>query len=132
MQKAERPLSPHLSVYRFKYTLLTSISNRITGLALSVALLPLVYWLHATARGPEAYEEARHILEHPVSMVLLAAILVAFVYHLVAGIRHLIWDTGHGLEREQAKSSSWIIGFATVVLALLLGYLIFFRGGLTQ
>jgi len=121
----ERPLSPHLSVYKFKYTLLTSILNRLTGLALSLGLLLLVYWLTALARGAQAYSQALPALSHNVTKVVYAGLLVAFCYHLCAGIRHLVWDTGHAMERGQAYRSSWLVAGATLVLALALGYFLF-------
>lgn len=122
---AERPLSPHLSVYKFKYTLLTSILNRFTGLGLTLGLLLLTYWLTALSRGPEAYAKALTLLTSGLAKVVYAALLVSFCYHLVAGIRHLIWDTGRGLERAQAYRSAWLVGIATVMLALALGYFLF-------
>jgi succinate dehydrogenase / fumarate reductase cytochrome b subunit len=123
----ERPMSPHLSVYKMtRHTLLTSITNRFTGVALSVGLLVLVYWLMAIASGPVAYEKANAILGLGVFKLLLAGLLVAFVYHFVAGIRHLIWDTGAGMERAQAKRSAYIVAGVTVVLVVLLGYLFVF------
>jgi succinate dehydrogenase / fumarate reductase cytochrome b subunit len=122
----ERPLSPHLSIYKMtRYTVLTSISNRFTGIGLSIGLLLLVYWLMAIASGPEAYERATAVLSLGIFKLFYAGLLIAYVYHLVAGIRHLIWDTGAGLEREQAKRSAWIVITVSVVLIFVLGYLFF-------
>lgn len=121
----DRPLSPHLSVYKFKYTLLTSILNRLTGLALSMSLVLLVYWLTALARGARAYESALPLLGSGAAKVVYAGGLFAFCYHLCAGIRHLVWDTGRGMERLQAYRSSWLVAIAAVVLALVLGYFLF-------
>ena len=121
----ERPLSPHLSVYKFKYTLLSSILNRLTGVLLSLGLLLLVYWLGSLACGPAAYARAVAVLSLPVFRLLYAALLVFFVYHLCAGVRHLIWDTAVGMERAQAYRSSWILFVATVVISLVLGYFLF-------
>ena len=119
----DRPLSPHLSVYKMtRYSLLSSFSNRVTGCGLSVGLLVLVLWLTAIARGPLAYQRASSWLSMPILKVLYALLLIAFVYHLVAGIRHLVWDTGHGLERGQSRRSAWLVLAATVVLVLALGY----------
>jgi len=119
----ERPLSPHLSVYRMtRYTLATSIFNRITGLALSGGLLLLVYWLLAVAGGARAYARATGVLSLPVFKIVFAGLLVAFCYHLVAGIRHLIWDTGRGLERKQAQRSAWIVVAVSIALVVVLGY----------
>jgi len=121
----ERPLSPHLSVYKFKYTLVTSILNRLTGLALSLGLLLFVYWLTALSSGAQAYARALPLLSHVAAKALYAGLLVAFCYHLVAGIRHLIWDTGRGLERAQAYRSSWMLAAGTAILSLLFGYFLF-------
>jgi succinate dehydrogenase / fumarate reductase cytochrome b subunit len=124
-----RPTSPHLSIYRFKYTLLTSIVNRATGLALSLGLLVLVYWLMAIVAGPAAYARAQAILSLAVFKLLWTGWLIAFCYHLVAGVRHLIWDTGRGLERAQAKRSAWLVAGATLALVLILGYGLFMAAG---
>jgi len=114
-----RPLSPHLSVYRMsRYTLATSIANRFTGLALSLGLLLLVYWLMALAGGARSYARATHLLALPIAKLVYAALIVAFCYHLVAGFRHLVWDTGHGLERAQSQRSAWLVVAASLILML--------------
>jgi len=110
-----RPLSPHLSVYRFKYTLTTSILNRFTGAALSGGLALLVFWLMAVADGAGAQQRAERLLGATPLRVLYAALIFALVYHLLAGIRHLVWDTGRGLERSQARRSAWLIGVLSVL-----------------
>ena len=116
-----RPLSPHLSVYRMsRYTLATSIANRFTGLALSLGLLLLVYWLMALAGGARSYARATHLLALPIAKLVYAALIVAFCYHLVAGFRHLVWDTGHGLERAQSQRSAWLVVAASLVLMLVI------------
>ena len=125
-----RPLSPHLSVYRMsRYTLATSIGNRVTGVALSVGLLLLVYWLIALAGGPPSYAHAMRVLASPPVKLIYAALILCFCYHLVAGLRHLVWDTGHGLERAQAQRSAWVVSAVSVLLALLILYRVF-AGGL--
>jgi succinate dehydrogenase / fumarate reductase cytochrome b subunit len=125
----QRPLSPHLSVYRmFRYTLFTSFANRVTGLVLSIGLLVLVYWLMAVASGAAAYTRAIGILSLPIFKLFYAAVLLAFSYHLVAGLRHLVWDTGRGLEREQSKRSAWIVGSVSVLLMILFLYWAFCPG----
>ena len=117
---SNRPLSPHLSVYRFKYTLLSSITNRITGCALTAGLLVLVYWLMALASGPEAYDHAVVVLSHPIFKLIFAGLIFTFAYHLVAGIRHLVWDTGRGLEKRQSQTSAWMVGIVSVLLTVAL------------
>jgi succinate dehydrogenase / fumarate reductase cytochrome b subunit len=118
----ERPLSPHLSVYKFKYTLATSILNRFAGLILALGFILLVYWLVALASGARAYAQARALLSLGVCKILYAVLLAAFVYHLAAGVRHLIWDTGRGLERATARRSAWIVAFVSLVVTALLVY----------
>src|SRR5215472_18778398 len=124
-----RPLSPHLSVYRMsRYTLATSIANRFTGLALSAGLLLLVYWLVSVAGGSRSYARATRVLSLPLVKLVYAALIVAFCYHLVAGIRHLVWDTGRGLERTQSQRSAWLVVAVSIVLMLLIGWRVWLGG----
>jgi succinate dehydrogenase / fumarate reductase cytochrome b subunit len=116
----DRPLSPHVWLYKFKYTLFTSILNRATGCALTAGLLVLVYWLMALASGAEAYASALAVLSHPIFKLLFIALMFMFAYHLVAGIRHLVWDTGRGLERRQSQTSAWVVGVVAVILTVVL------------
>lgn len=121
-----RPLSPHLSVYKMsRYTLATSILNRFTGVGLSVGLLLLVYWLMSVAGGARSQARARWLLSLPLMKLVYAALVIAFCYHLVAGIRHLVWDTGRGLERAQSHRSAWLVAAVSVALMLLIGYCAF-------
>ena len=121
-----RPLSPHLSVYRMsRYTLVTSIFNRFAGVGLSLGLLLLVYWLMAVASGAQAQARATRLLALPIAKLVYAALLAAFCYHLVAGIRHLVWDTGRGLERAQSQRSAWLVVLVSIVLMLVLGWYAF-------
>jgi succinate dehydrogenase / fumarate reductase, cytochrome b subunit len=125
---AERPLSPHWQVYKFKYTLTTSFLNRVTGVVLSLGLIVLAYWLMAVASGGRAYAQALTVLSTTIFKVLYAALLIAFCYHLVAGIRHLIWDTGRYLERSQSKRSAGLVSTVSIVLMLVALYFAFFAG----
>lgn len=111
-----RPLSPHLGVYKFMYTMSLSILHRITGVAATVGFLGLVWWLMALATGPDAYARAMRCLGTPLAKLLLVGFTFSFVYHFCNGIRHLVWDTGRGLERAQARRSG-----ALVVVAALAG-----------
>jgi len=112
-----------------RYTLATSIFNRITGVILSIGLIVLVYWLMAVASGTHAYESAHEILSAGIFKLVYGGLLVAFCYHLVAGIRHLVWDTGRGLERAQSKRSAGIVVAISIALILLLGYWLFLAAG---
>ena len=124
----ERPLSPHWQVYKFKYTLTTSFLNRLAGVVLSLGLIVLAYWLMAVASGGRAYARAVGVLSTGIFKLLYAALLVAFSYHLVAGIRHLIWDTGRYMERAQSKRSASVIVFVSIVLMIICLYFAFFTG----
>lgn len=100
----------------------TSIFNRLTGVGLSVGLIVLVYWLMAAASGARAYERAERVLALGIFKVLYAALVIAVCYHLVAGIRHLVWDTGRGLERSQSQRSAWLVVAVSIALIAALGY----------
>lgn len=121
----ERPLSPHLSVYRFMYTMTLSVLHRATGIALSVGLLLLAWWLMAAASGPEAYDRAFACLSSVPARVLLIGWLLSFAYHLCNGLRHLSWDLGLGMERHQARLSGKLVVVAAAVLALAIAWLAF-------
>jgi succinate dehydrogenase cytochrome b subunit len=128
---ADRPMSPHLSLYRFKYTLASSIFNRFTGGVLTFGLLVLLYWLVALSQGPEAYAKAYVVLSHWFFKIVFVGLLFSFSYHLAAGIRHLVWDTGRGLERSTSQKSAWFVGAVSVLLTLLLLAWIWSRMGAT-
>ena len=113
-----RPLSPYMTIYRMsRYCLLTSFSNRVAGVIVSLGLPLLAYWLLSVASGERAYASARAALAHPALQAFYALLLLAFAYHLVAGIRHLIWDTGHGLERHESRASAWAVIACSLALA---------------
>jgi succinate dehydrogenase / fumarate reductase cytochrome b subunit len=122
---AHRPLSPHLTIYRFAYTMALSILHRITGIALAAGLIVLVAWLWAIAGGPVAHASFQQLAGGVVFRVLLALWVVAFVYHLTNGIRHLFWDAGLGLERTQARRSARVVLVVVPLLSALLLYLLF-------
>jgi succinate dehydrogenase / fumarate reductase cytochrome b subunit len=114
-------------VYKFKYTLTSSILNRFTGVILSAGFLVLCWWLMAVAQGAAAQERAQHLLAWAPMKVVYLALIFAFAYHLLAGIRHLIWDTGRGLERSQSRVSAWLLGIGSVVLTLVIAWVLWGR-----
>ena len=124
----QRPLSPHLGIYRFMYTMATSIAHRITGVVLSAGLLLLVWWLLAAALGAGAYATALAVLSSGFVKLLLAGWLLAFCYHLCNGLRHLAWDLGYGLEKPEARRSATVVVVATLLLAAAFIYAAFFAG----
>lgn len=107
--KRQRPLSPHLQVYRLPLPALTSITHRITGIGLTVGTLLLVWWLVAAAVGPEAYETASGFIASPIGLILMFGWTAALWYHFFNGIRHLVWDSVKGLTLPQAYSSSNLV-----------------------
>ena len=125
----DRPMSPHAGVYKFKYTIVSSFLNRLTGIAFSLGLIPLVCWLMALADGPEAYNRVAVVLSSPLFKLIYVGLAFSFSYHLVAGIRHLVWDTGRGLEKRQSQQSAWIVAAVSVLLtAALVFALVCYRG----
>jgi succinate dehydrogenase / fumarate reductase, cytochrome b subunit len=117
-----RPLSPHVSIYRFGYTMSLSILHRFTGVALSFGFILLGCWLTMLSLGEPAYKMLVTGTAGLLLRIGLALWLVAFLYHLANGIRHLCWDAGLGLERAQARRSAVIVLVAVAIAALGLLY----------
>lgn len=118
MAAGNRPLSPHLQVYRPQLTSMLSIAHRITGVALAVGTLLLVYWLAAAAGGPESYAAAQGFIGSFFGQLLLFGWTVALFYHLANGIRHLFWDAGYGFELPTVQRSGQAVLAATAVLTV--------------
>lgn len=119
-EPAARPLSPHLQIYKPQLTSVLSILHRMTGIGLSLALPALVAWLVALSMGGEVYEIFIACAASPVGKLLLMGWSWAFCYHLCTGIRHLIWDTGRGLELKQVYRGGYIaLGVSTLLTAVL-------------
>lgn len=118
MTTGDRPLSPHLQVYRVQWTMALSILHRITGVALAVGALMLVYWLVALADGPEAYAAIEAFLAGWFGRLLLFGWTWSLIYHLLAGIRHLVWDTGRGFSLPAAQASGYTVALGSVVLTV--------------
>jgi succinate dehydrogenase cytochrome b subunit len=116
MDNADRPLSPHLQVYRWQLTSVLSILHRAAGLALSLGALLLVWWLVAAASGPSAYRTVQGFLGSWFGFLLLLGWAAALFYHLCNGIRHLVWDTGHALDLNATYLGGWLVVAATAVL----------------
>lgn len=127
VNRGNRPLSPHLQVYKLPLAAKTSILTRITGHALVAGILLLVWWLVAAVSSPGAFAIADWVVRSWIGFIVLAGSTWALWYHTLAGIRHLFYDAGIGLEIEQAQKSSWMIIIGSVVLTLL-SIIIFFLG----
>lgn len=114
-----RPLSPHLQIYRWQITMLMSIAHRITGIALAVGTLLLVWWLVALAAGPAAFAQAQGFIGSWFGLLLLFGWSVALFYHLCNGIRHLVWDAGRGFEISSMYASGYAVLAATAALTVI-------------
>ena len=119
MTTRERPVSPHIQIYRWQWTMLLSITHRMTGVGLAVGTLLLVWWVVAAAAGPEAYASAQAFLSHWFGRLLLFGFTWALFYHLCNGIRHLFWDAGKGFELTTGYATAWAVVLASVVLTVL-------------
>lgn len=124
-----RPLSPHLGIYRPQYTSMLSILHRITGVALSVGSLLLVYWLLAAASGPARYAESQEFFTSLWAQIAIAAWVFSFCYHFLNGIRHLVWDTGRGFDLKVARKSGYAVLIGALILTASLGYWFLIRAG---
>ena len=116
---AQRPLSPHLQIYRPQITSVLSISHRLTGLALAIGTLLLVWWLVALASGPEAFATVQGFVGSWLGRLLMLGWTFALFFHLANGIRHLFWDAGYGFDLKTTTASGWAAVAASVVLTIL-------------
>jgi succinate dehydrogenase cytochrome b subunit len=124
----ERPLSPHFTVYRWAYTMTLSILHRVSGLALSLALVGLVLWLIAISLGPATYDALAPALQSWPVRVLIALAILALLYHFANGLRHLAWDMGWGFELRQARISAAVV-LILVAIAGIACWVLLFRHG---
>ena len=111
-----RPLSPHLQVYKWQWTMAGSILHRFSGIVLSAGMVLITAWLVALASGPETFERVSAWLAHPLALAVMVAWTLAMFYHLLNGIRHLFWDAGMMLELRPARASGLAVMAAAVLL----------------
>ncbi len=119
MTQTDRPLSPHLQIYRPQLTSVLSILHRLTGVALALGTGLLVWWLAAAAAGPEAFAGANGFLGSVLGRLLLLGWSFALFYHLCNGIRHLFWDAGFGYEIATLNRSGWLVLVASLALTVI-------------
>ena len=115
MNKTGRPLSPHLTIYRWPITMTLSILHRVTGVFMAAGVIILAAWLSNAAAGAAAYSQFVTTMSTLAGRLLLLGWSLAFFFHLANGVRHLFWDVGHGFEMRQANASAWFV----LILALL-------------
>ncbi|RVT82767.1 succinate dehydrogenase, cytochrome b556 subunit [Rhodobacteraceae bacterium CCMM004] len=119
VNRGNRPLSPHLSIYRPQLNSITSILTRITGNALVVGALMVTWWFLAAATGPDYFATADAFVTSWFGDLVLFLSLWALWYHSLAGLRHLYWDTGRGFELDTAEKLGWAVVGGSVLLTLL-------------
>jgi len=119
VNRGKRPLSPHLTIYRPQLTSITSIFTRITGNAMLLAALMIVWWLLAAATGPEYYAFASSVITSWPGDIIMTLSLWALWYHFCTGLRHLYWDTGRGFEIKQAERMAIMVIAGSFILTLL-------------
>lgn len=119
MATRNRPLSPHLTIYKPQITTMLSITHRGTGVFLTLGSLFLCCWLLAIANGPESYSNLQTYIDTWYGQLLLLGWVFSLFYHLCNGIRHLFWDAGLGLKIETTYLSGYVVIAGSIVLTLL-------------
>ena len=125
--RSERPISPHVQIYRWPLPMAMSIAHRITGAGLYVGTLLLAWWLTAAATGPNAYAHVGAFMSSIFGRLILFGYTWALIHHMLGGIRHLIWDTGHGFSPQEREwlSLATIVGSVSLTVVLwVVGYLV--------
>jgi succinate dehydrogenase / fumarate reductase cytochrome b subunit len=118
MKDSGRPLSPHISIYRWPITMTVSILHRATGVAMSLGLIVMAIWLLSAATGADQYKQVIAALSTIPGQILLIGWSFSFFFHLLNGVRHLVWDTGRGFQVQQANASAWFVIVMATVLNL--------------
>ena len=119
VNRGDRPLSPHLTIYRPQLTSMTSILTRITGNALLISALMIVWWFLAAATSEAYFNTANAFVTSWFGDLVLLLSVLGLWYHTLAGIRHLIWDNGYGLDIPTAEKMGWACLIGSVVLTVL-------------
>ena len=115
---ANRPLSPHMTIYRWPVTMMTSITHRITGVGLAMGAVVLAWWLVSISNGPEGWQSFHAVSDTPVGLLVLFGLTWSLLYHFLSGVRHLAWDLGYGFDKRVAERNSVIIFALSIIAAL--------------
>jgi succinate dehydrogenase / fumarate reductase cytochrome b subunit len=122
-----RPLSPHLTIYRWPVTMMTSITHRATGMAMAVGAAVLAWWLISVSNGPEGYDSFHAVMDTVPGLIVVFGLVWSLAYHFFSGLRHLAWDLGYGFEKKLAERNSVIV-FALSFLTAAAIFAVFFTG----
>jgi succinate dehydrogenase / fumarate reductase cytochrome b subunit len=123
----ERPLSPHLMIYRWPLPMAMSIAHRISGVGLYFGMLLVAWWLIAAASGPNAYANVAAFMGSFIGRLILFGYTWALLHHMLGGMRHFVWDTGHGFsvaEREWLSLATLVGSISLTVILWIVGYLL--------
>ena len=115
-----RPVSPHLQIYRFTPTMAMSIAHRVTGVGLFFGTGLVAWWLVAAASGPGYFATVSGFFASIIGQIVLFCYTWALVHHMLGGIRHLAWDTLHGIEKEQSTRLAWANLAGSIVLTIVI------------
>ena len=118
-RNAGRPLSPHLQIYRGGLTMLMLIVHRITGVALYVGTLLLVWWLTAAATSDQYFDMVQAVFGSFLGKLVLFGFTWALIHHTLGGIRHLVWDVGHGFDLKHVELGSRLTLAGSIILTLI-------------
>jgi succinate dehydrogenase / fumarate reductase cytochrome b subunit len=113
-----RPLSPHLTIYRWPVTMMTSITHRVTGMGLSFGIVVLAWWLVCISNGPQGWQSFHAIWDSPIGLLVLFGLTWSLIFHFLNGVRHLAWDLGYGFPKQLAERNSVIILALSILGAL--------------
>ncbi|MDA1058448.1 MAG: succinate dehydrogenase, cytochrome b556 subunit [Proteobacteria bacterium] len=118
MSVHDRPLSPHLQVYRWPISMTLSILHRVTGVGLGFGTLLMAYWLIAAAAGPDWFATAQTFVGSILGRLILLGFTASLMFHFCNGIRHLFWDAGKGFELSTARASGISVFLGTIILTV--------------
>ena len=118
--KQERPLSPHLQVYRPQMTSMLSILHRATGVFMSLGLIVITWWLLAASAGADTYDQFLNVASSKIGILFTIGWSFCYIYHFLNGLRHLVWDTGRLFEIKDATKAGYVVFWGAVLLTGLL------------
>ena len=126
MNDSKNPLSPHLQIYRWHVSSLLSITHRISGVINLLALILIFFWLTALSLGENNYESFLLIINSFFGKFILIGFTWSMIFHLLSGVRHLVWDLGYGFEIKTANISGIIVIISSLILTII--FWLFGRG----